>query len=124
MPMRVAIDVDGTLDAAPVELQTLMIALKAAGNTVSILTGMAKEHITAEDFQIKVNYLNSLGCGESWDDMTVLGHAGGPIHVDKARWCKENNVKILIDNSIKNAKAAAKAGVPLVLVPWASRTKT
>lgn len=121
--MRVAIDVDGTLDAAPAELQTLMIALKSAGNTVSILTGMAKNKVTVRDFHIKADYLNRLGCGESWDDMTVLGHAGGPIHVAKAKWCVKHNVDILIDNSVANARAAVAAGVPLVLVPWASKIK-
>lgn len=119
---HIAVDIDGTVDAAPSEMQGIMSALKAAGHRVSILTGTANPTATQQDFNEKSNYLNSMGCGQCWDSMTVVAHGGNVNLADaKANWLSSNGVDVLIDNDKDNAKAATKAGVPLVLVPWASR---
>ena len=123
--MRVAVDIDGTLDSNPRELQTMMSALTAAGHIVSVITGTSDGPPAQPDFDNKANYLTNLGCGECWHDMTVISHPGGNKQLAdvKAQWCIENGVDALIDNTIANVRAASKAGVPLVLVPWASRVK-
>jgi hypothetical protein len=59
--MKVAIDVDGCIDAAPRELQSLCSALIAAGHEVDVVTGNSDSPVTAQDRQEKLNYLNSLG---------------------------------------------------------------
>jgi HK97 family phage prohead protease len=121
--VKIAIDIDGTIDAAPRPLQSVMSALKANGHTVVVLTGTQNGDPTPEDFEQKANYLNSLGCGSAcYDQLEILN---GTKHQDlaelKGKWCKDNGVDILIDNDKDNAKAASADGVPLVLVPWASR---
>lgn len=124
-PMRVGIDCDGTIDAAPRQFQSMMSALRAAGHVVTVVTGNSSPQVNAQDFAEKANYLNQLGCGECYDDLVVLAaHPAGEtndLHDRKAQWLMENHVHCFIDNSKQNCKAAVKAGVPLVLCPWASR---
>ena len=120
--MRVAVDLDNTIDTNPKEFQSLMQALRAAGHVVTVLTGTGDEAATQEVWTEKCQYLATLGCGNCWDDMTVIASPGGPSSDEKAKWCNEHGVDILIDNSKENAKAAIAAGVPLVLVPWATRS--
>jgi hypothetical protein len=120
--MKIALDLDNTIDAAPKQMQSLMSALKSTGHDVTVLTGSSSEPMTEQDWQDKANYLNGLGCGACWDSLVVLSHANGDTADLKAKWCKDNSVDILIDNSKDNAKAATAAGIPLVLVPWATRS--
>ena len=120
--MRIAVDIDGTIDANPDEMRSIMGSLMAAGHTVTVLTGTSDEVATETDWQNKYDYLKSLGCGAVWDTLCVVGHEVGDLDAQKAKWCAENGIDVLIDNDKGNAKAAIAAGVPLVLVPWASRT--
>jgi len=119
---HIAVDIDGTAAAAPQQIQELCSSLQAAGHRVSIVTGTANPTASQQDFDEKANYLNSIGMGQSYDDLTVIAHGDdGGIANAKAQWCKDNSVDCLIDNSKANAKAAVAIGIPLVLVPWASR---
>ena len=120
--MRIAIDLDNTIDATPKQFQSMMSALIAGGNKVTVLTGTDGDVATQEIWDAKAQYLNSLGCGSCWTDMTVIPHMNGNGPELKAQWCKDNGVDILIDNSKDNAKASIAVGVPLVLVPWATRS--
>jgi len=119
--MKVAVDVDGTIDANPAQMRSIMSALMAAGQYVVILTGTGDGTATQTDWQNKVNYLNSLGCGECWNELVVVSHTDDDLPDIKAKWCAANGVDVLIDNDKDNAKAATASGIPLVLVPWASR---
>ena len=122
--MNVAFDLDNTIDAAPKQIQSLMSALMAAGHNIVVLTGTDSPIVTQDEWQAKADYLNSLGCGQCWNQLVVQSHAGpnDPGPVLKASWCRDNDVDVLIDNSKDNARAATAFGVPLVLVPWASRS--
>ena len=117
---HIAVDLDGTLSAAPVEMQDVLSALKACGHRISVLTGTSSDPVTQQDFDEKANFLNKLGLGESYDDMTVISNSGNLAQM-KAQICVDEKVDVFIDNSRANADAAVSAGVPLVLVPWASR---
>ena len=122
--MKVAFDIDGTIDSAPRAYQSIMSALKASGQTVVVLTGTQGDGgPTPADFEEKANYLNSLGCGSGvYDQLEVLDGSGKEKLPElKADWCAKNGVNVLFDNNKDNAKAALAAGVELVLVPWASR---
>lgn len=119
--MRLAVDVDGTIDANPDEMRSILSAVKAAGHAVIVLTGTPTDKATQEDWDDKRNYLQSMGCGSCWDKLVVVPHKPGELAEAKAAYCKANGIDVLIDNSKDNAKAAIAAGVPLVLVPWASR---
>ena len=119
--MWIAVDIDGTVDSAPSEMESIMSALKACGHRVTILTGTQMDQATAQDFTDKANFLNALGCGQCWDDLTVLASPDGDVAPLKAQWLASNGVDVLIDNDKQNARAASAAGVKLVLVPWASR---
>jgi hypothetical protein len=120
--MRVAVDIDGTLNAAPEQFVGLLSAIKGAGYRVSVVTGASDNPVTQQTFDDKANFLNELGLGQCYDDMTVISSVGD-LAQKKAKWCVDQSVDILIDNSIPNAKAAVASGIPLVLVPWASRVK-
>lgn len=114
--MLVAFDIDGTIDAAPNEFQSLMSSIRASGNDVVILTGCSRETVTQDDIETKTQYLQSLGVGNCYDSLVVFSH---PPAEKKAQWIKENSVDILVDNSKENARAAMQ--YCLVLVPWATR---
>ena len=114
-------DVDGCLDAAPRQLQTMMAALQSAGHGVYILTGTPNDPVTQQDWTEKANYINSLGCN-NYDVLVVLSTGDRhDIPQRKAQWLAEHKADVLVDNDRENCKAATLAGVPLVLLPWASR---
>ena len=109
----VAIDIDGSADSDPPVFQSLMAALMAAGHQVVILTGCSSPTPTKQDKEKKAAYLQSIGLGKCYNQLVVFGD---PPHKAKAKWCKKNNVDLLIDNSVQNAKLASK--YCLVFVPW------
>ena len=121
--VRVAVDLDGTIDAYPRQLQSLCSALKAAGFEVNVVTGTSGARPTKEEVAQRTEYLNNLGFTDSAYDGPVVCLAAtqqDPLHKVKAQWCKDNHVDVLIDNNTKNAKAATELGI-LALVPWATR---
>lgn len=102
-----------------------MSSLQAAGHVISVVTGVENKP-SKQDTEDKANFLNALGCGECYDNLVVLDHSPDKdtdLHDEKAKWLTDNGVDVFIDNNTKNAKAAIKAGVPLVLVPWATKEK-
>lgn len=113
---KIAVDINGTIDAAPAVFESLLSALRAAGHQVVILTGCSAPKPTKQDVAEKAQLLESLGCGACYDKLVVFGD---PPHKGKAKWCKKHNVDCLIDNSVKNAQLASK--YTTVLLPWASK---
>lgn len=111
--MKVGLDLDGTLDADPSVMASLMNALKAAGHRVVVMTGSSQKHPDQQDLQEKANYLRSLGLQDAYDELVVFGD---PPHKAKAKWIKKNHVDLYIDNSAENAELASK--YCLALVPW------
>ena len=114
--MLVAFDIDGTIDADPPVFLSLMQALRAAGSTVVITTGIAGPTVVPQDITDKATYLQALGFGQAYDQLVVLPE---PHDENKAAWLKANNADLLVDNDKENAKAAA--GVCQILVPWQTR---
>jgi putative intracellular protease/amidase len=112
-PVKVAFDIDGTIDSAPADFQSLMEALRAAGNHVVVLTWCSAKKPTKKDRAEKAEYLEHLGCGHCYDKLVVFGD---PPHKAKAKWCKKHKVDILVDNSVKNAQLASDYCT--VLLPW------
>lgn len=121
--MKIAVDIDGTIDSNPDEMRSIMGSLMQAGHTVVVVTGTSDPVATQARWEDKVAYLRSMGCGAVWDQLVVLAHDKGELADVKAQWCSDNGVDVMIDNDKGNAKSASKIGIPLVLVPWASRTK-
>ena len=122
--MLIASDLDGTLDANPIEMQGLLSALRAAGHRVVVVTGFSGDTVTQEDWNRKLNYLNELGCQECFDELVVIAHPQGfDLPTAKAKWLADNGCDILLDNTIANVKAASAAGVPLCLVNFTNRIK-
>jgi hypothetical protein len=114
--MVVGFDLDGTIDADPLTMGSLMAALHAAGHLVAVLTGASSGGTpTSQEVEDKAEYLNELGVGSSWDILVVFPD---PPQKPKAKWCKKNDVSLLIDNNVKNAQVSSKYCT--VLVPWAS----
>lgn len=123
--MYAAFDIDATLDGYPQEMLALMQGLKTSGHRIAVLTGTSDDQATQADWNEKAGYLVSLGLGECWDDLVVFSHNGqdeDALPNQKAQWCVDNGVHVFVDNNKSNARAAVAAGVPLVMVPWATRT--
>lgn len=113
--MHVGTDLDGTLDSDPVNMGSLLCALRAAGHHVTVLTSAGTPNPTHADLDEKVTYLRSLGLGSAWDTLVVMPW---PPAKHKARWCRKHDVDILIDNNSTNAQLASESCT--VLVPWNS----
>lgn len=120
--MLICCDIDGTANAAPEQMLGLLSALKSAGNHITILTGVSDSVVTQQDFDQKSDYLSALGLSAVWDDMCVFANPAGTDLADmKAQYAKSHDCAVLIDNAKANARAASAAGIPLCLVPWATR---
>ena len=121
--MLVAFDLDGTLDAYPRPLQSMMCALQASGHQVYVLTGMTSdEQPTPDDIAAKVTLLESLGVTDCYDKIIVVSSPDGDVSDAKARYLESVGADILIDNDKSNAKAVTAQGI-LALVPWGTREK-
>lgn len=116
--MKVAVDVDGTVDADPAAFQSLCSSLVAAGHRVIMLTGTSNP-VTRVEKKRKEGYLRSLGFtkGAAFTKLKVVPN---PPEGPKADYCRRKKIAILIDNNTKTARLAAYGTT--VLVPWASRT--
>lgn len=112
--MLVAIDLDGTADAAPHVYRKLMEALRVNGHRVAVLTGgpgVLTPQVRAE----KEQYMTHLGLGDCYDQLEVFSNAG--ISAAKDRWLRREGADLLIDNRKRTARGAPC----LALVPWATR---
>ena len=112
----VAVDCDGTADAAPTIFLSLMQALRAAGHRVVVITGDSATIVTQQSLEDKATYLQGLGLGDAYDELVVIAD---PPHEAKAQWLKDNGADLLIDNDRQNAELASASC--LVLLPWATR---
>lgn len=116
--MRLALDVDGTIDADPGAFQILCAALRDAGCQVAVLTGINSDGaISQADVATKQAYLAELGFS-AYDQLAVFPN-NDQLPQAKAQWCRDHGADVLIDNNRANATAAQD--VCLVLVPWATR---
>jgi hypothetical protein len=117
--MNVAFDIDGTLDAFPSVMLALCSALIAAGNHVYIITGVEADKVTPADVAAKTSYLTGLGFGKgTYTQLIVIPE---PHDENKAKECKDNDIELLIDNSVPNVKAAK--GVCACLLLWNNKKK-
>lgn len=104
--MKIGFDIHDVIDKHPDKYKEFIRHLGDDGVEIHILTGLSREKakiILAEN-NITYNYLYSIGdsyhrCGVDWDD------EGNP-HMDELEWntskgkyCKENNIDIMIDDS-------------------------
>jgi hypothetical protein len=104
----------------------MLRALREAGHTVVILTAIAASDPSDPKaaWAAKVQQLHGLDCDDCWDSMMVFDIPDGPkLAVAKSDACKSLGVALFIENNVANAKAAVNAGVPMVLVPQATRVK-
>lgn len=111
--MKIALDLNGTIDSDPVTFESLMSALMAAGHQVVVLTGCSATKPTKKDKKEKKHLLNSIGCGHCYDKLVVFGD---PPHKAKAKWIAKHHVDLFIDNSVQNVQLAA--GDCTVLLAW------
>ena len=121
--MLVAVDLDGTISAAPVQMGAILRALRSAGCRVVVLTGVDDGSSSDQaGWDAKRAKLDAAGCPDCWDELVLIGAQEPALADAKAAWCAANGAAVLIDNDKGNARASTAAGVPLVLVPWATRT--
>ena len=118
--MLIACDVDGTADAYPREMQSILQAFRAAGHTVYIVTGVTADAPGEQDAAEKAQYLASLGLGQCYDRLVVIAAPDGVVADRKARYLASIGADLVLDNNVHNARAAAGQGI-LALVPWNSK---
>lgn len=110
--MRIAFDLDGTLDSDPA-LRELMQKLTKRGDKVYVLTGSHVVPVTDAEVQMKKDKLAGLGLKGCYHKLKVYPNPPGK---EKAAYCKKHKIAMLIDNSLMNAQLAMEN--TCVLVPW------
>lgn len=116
--MNVAIDIDGTASAYPVQIAALSAALKSAGHSVVLLTGHSHEQ---PDLADRLSLLAGRRAqvapwGLSFDDIFVcVGRNSTEVADLKASYCRSHNVALFIDDS-RNYCCAVKRFSPSTLV--------
>jgi hypothetical protein len=114
--MLVAIDLDGTITAAPAQARQLLLDVMAGGGHVTVLTGIDDGSSPNQaGWDAKAAKLSAIGCADCWHDMVLIGAQEPELAAAKADWCRSHGVSVFVDNTKANTKAAAAAGVPLVL---------
>lgn len=113
--MLVAVDIDGTIDADPAVMLSLMQALRAAGHMVVVVTGSSETTVTPNEVAKKKQYLQSLGVGKAYDQLVVFPDSD--IANAKVKWLTDNKADVLIDNK----KSTAREAPCFALVPWQTR---
>jgi hypothetical protein len=116
----VAVDLDGTLDIYPQELRAIMSAVRAAGDTVIVISGSHKGFVDQGEVDGKAQMLASLGLDRCYDELVVIPGPETDVADRKAAYLQSIQASVLIDNRKKNCRAATKAGM-LALCPWGSR---
>ena len=120
--MLCLIDLDGTIDAYPVEMQATMQALRTSGHQVYVVTGVTGDAATPEFVEAKRTYLNTLGFGSCYDRLVIVAASDGNVADQKGAYARAVGADMAIDNNIDNVKAYAEVGVALVLFTWQTRT--
>jgi hypothetical protein len=101
--VNIGFDVDGTIDAFPREIQSMMSAFHAAGFHNIIITGIEGSQVTQADIDAKREYLTGLGISRDlYDDLIVCPD---PHPQNKLKAVTDNEVGVLFDNDVNNAKA-------------------
>lgn len=113
-------DVDGVIDAFPRQIGTLIAALHAAAHGVFVITGVDADTVTPADVKQKKQFLASIGVGE--DTYTDLIVTPRPHAENKAKAIEANGIRLMVDNSKPNVKAATKAGCVGLLL-WNTKEK-
>ena len=113
--MKVALDLDGTISADPEGFQHLASSLRAKGHKVVVLSGCHHDPITPECKAEKKAYLKELGF-KAYDKLKVYPQTSAAQ--DKGRYCREHNVALAVDNSLRNVQLMPQTTT--VLVPWHS----
>ena len=114
--MRVAVDLDGTLDSSEA-VRTLVKKLHARGHKVSVLTGTHLPEVNKEARKLKKAKLKAIGMKGHYSKLKVYTNPPGKA---KAKYCEKKKVSLMIDNSLSNANLAP--GSTTVLVPWRTVT--
>jgi hypothetical protein len=107
--MLICFDLDDTISAAPDFYRALMEGLKAQGCEVHVLTG-SPGPASQEELDVKKAQLESLGCGDCYDKLIVVGGPEDHVAEEKVNYMTHVGASALIDDRKKNCKAARKAG--------------
>lgn len=111
--MKIACDLDGTLDSSPA-IRELMKKLHKHGHKVTVLSGSHVLPVTKAEKKMKKEKLAGLGMKGHYDKLKVFPNPPGKA---KAAYCEKHNVAVLLDNSAGTAQIMH--GSPTtVLVPW------
>lgn len=90
--MKIAFDLDGTLNRYPKQLGVMMHELKNAGHHVIVLTAVP----TGETKERREEMLRAVGImPASYHDIVMQPDDGR----SKGKYCKENGIEVLIDDS-------------------------
>ena len=118
----VLVDLDGTIDAYPFEMQATLSALRTNGHQVYVVTGVTGDAATPDVVEAKRAYLRTLGLSACYDRLVIVAAPDGNVAARKAAFAVAVGADMAIDNNIDNARAYADAGVALVLLTWQTRT--
>lgn len=103
--MRLGLDLDSTITAAPKMFKALAEAVRADKGTVHVITGHDDNEgpITPKHYQDVKEILDNLGV-----PYDIIYIAPEPLPANKAAYCKKVGIDFFIDDNKKNVKAVRK----------------
>jgi hypothetical protein len=118
--MNVAVDVDGTITAAPLAFAALMKALMETGHGVYVLTGAIDPNSPGAKTEMRMEQLAIVGLnrGTHYTDIRVfVDRDVNKIAYLKADFCRDHDIEIFFDDS-KMYQEAVMIRSPKTLRLW------
>lgn len=115
-----AFDLDGTLTEHTEQLGAMMRALRAGGACVIVISGHNTK-ATPPIWREKARQLKKLGLADAYDCLVAVDGPEEEVARNKANYLQSVGCKVLVDNSMRNARFLAGTNV-IPLVPWHLRS--
>ena len=104
--MKFGFDLDGTIISAAKQFREMIKCLYNGGNEIYIISGLDENMDNEESLIFKRQQLGAIGIDLEWiKEIKVIDP---PLDVNKAEYCKNNNIDFLFENDLYNSCSCSK----------------
>lgn len=111
--MNFGFDIDGTIGAAPEAYTAMIAALLSAGHECHVITGTMDPEVTPDHMSKRALQLQRYGL-EWWTKLHIVT---APHALNKAKYCQENNIVFMFEDSPAYADEIRKVTTCVLMCP-------